>query len=416
MATKKIVKKANKPTMGNMPRHAKMIDLEQARVSPAIRKMVNAVNSELKMQAKMSTIPVFQLLGPKTLSVETYFLNNLDYSALLGSNMDILDRMMMSSICKVLADDIMESIEDAEVTYVGVWDTYTVYNILAAIVTFMKHDTTTERYFTAQQYVQISQEDLEQLSPGSYMPFSEYNPNRFIEQLIIIRRVAIDTIAGIIENKIPKAFMSSKSLPLAIRLYNSYKSMMEADMKLVLGEMNTVVYAEQPATEKKIRTFTDYFEKPFLTMMTLFMKESGLSDNVIKMALGTSKIHIIYDDPGDRTIGEVSLNYNMLSTGLPDGIEPVQVGFQINIADAIEMACVDPATLTKSRKEAFGKNLRTMILSMCTYIINVYTKLMEHNNKKEEVATSGYAEVVEPKPAAPEVQDMDVSELADLLN
>ena len=41
---------------------------------------------------------------------------------------------------------------------------------------------------------------------------------------------------------------------------------------------------------------------------------------------------------------------------------------------------------------------------------------MEHNNKKEEVATSGYAEVVEPKPAAPEVQDMDVSELADLLN
>ena len=415
MATKKTVKKANKPTMGNMPRHAKMIDLEQARVSPAIRKMVNAVNSELKLQAKMSTIPVFQLLGPKTLSVETYFLNNLDYSALLGSNMDILDRMMMSSICKVLADDIMESIEDAEVTYVGVWDTYTVYNILAAIVTFMKHDTTTERYLTAQQYVQISQEDLEQLSPGSYMPFSEYNPNRFVEQLIIIRRVAIDTIAGIIENKIPKAFMSSKSLPLSIRLYNSYKSMMEADMKLVLGEMNTVVYAEQPATEKKIRTFTDYFEKPFLTMMTLFMKESGLSDNVIKMALGTSKIHIIYDDPGDRTIGEVSLNYNMLSTGLPDGIEPVQVGFQINIADAIEMACVDPATLTKSHKEAFGKNLRTMILSMCTYIINVYTKLMEHN-KKEEVATSGYVEVVEPKPAAPEVQDMDVSELADLLN
>lgn len=414
----------NKATLTGMPSRVKMINLDQAKISPAAKKLINAVDAELKLQAKMSNIPVLKLLGTKTLTAESFFLNHMDFAAIMGPNIDILDRMMMSAICKVLTEDILWSMDQAKVSYVGVWDNYTIYNILAAIVTFMKNDTTPEIYLTAQQYVQISTEDLAKLNPGSYMPYSEYNPNRFVEQLIIIRRVAIDTMAGIINAKLPKAFLSSDDQPLAIRLYNSYASMMKDDMLAAAGDKGILSYLAQPASEKKIRIFTDYFEKPFLTMVSLYLKESGLSDNIVNMTLGMSRVHIVYDDPTGKTLGDISINYTMISEGLPEGVEPIKVGFAVTISDAVLMACTDPNALSKSRKETFGKTLRTMILSMCSYGINIYTKLMEHNKKQnsdDDYATSGFVTTVpaddtEKEADSDDVKEMDIDDLNELLN
>lgn len=417
--TKRTVRK---DSLGNMPSRVKMINLSNEKVSPAVRKMVNNIDNELKTQSKMSNIPVFKLLGANTLTAESFFLNHMDYEAVLGENVDILDRMMMSAICSTLTKDILWSMDQAKVSYVGVWDNYTIYNILAAIVTFMKHDEKDEKYLTALQYTQISQEDLDKLNPATYMPFSEYNPNRFAEQMILIRKVAVDTMAGIISNKLPKAFMSSTDQPLGVRLYNSYVSMMKDDMTAMLGETPAQEFLSAKATERAVRKFTDYFEKPFLTMLTLFLKESGLSDNVINMALGLSRIHIIFDDPTpETTTGDINIIYSMVSEAMPEGIEPIKVSFTVSIEDAVRMAISDPNTIAKSRREAFGKTIRTLILQTCTYVINVYTKLMAYNNAQKnettETATSGYIAPVEEQlaPEQDDVGEMDIDDLTKLL-
>lgn len=95
----------HKETVNNMPSRVKMINLNKDKVSPAVRKMVANIDGELKLQARMSNIPVFRLLGTSTITTESFFLNHVDYEAILGQNVDILDRMMMSAICKTLTSD-----------------------------------------------------------------------------------------------------------------------------------------------------------------------------------------------------------------------------------------------------------------------------------------------------------------------
>ena len=154
-------------------------------------------------------------------------------------------------------------------------------------------------------------------------------------------------------------------------------------------------------------------------MLTLLLKESGLSDNVINMALGLSRIHIIFDDPTpDMKTGDIKIAYNMISENLPEGVEPVKVSFEVTIGDAVRMALMIPEQIAKGRREAFGKSIRTLILQTCTYMINVYTKLMAHNNAQKEVATSGYIAPVEAQPAQEQddVSEMGVDDLTKLLS
>ena len=44
----------------------------------------------------------------------------------------------------------------------------------------------------------------------------------------------------------------------------------------------------------------------------------------------------------------------------------------MNIGDAIDMAVMNPDDLSKTRKENFGKGLRTFLLNMIVYMFNVY--------------------------------------------
>jgi hypothetical protein len=380
-----------------------MINTETEKVSPVARSMIRHIDFNLKEQAKSSNIPAMKLLA-NTLSSETFFMNHLDFEAILGENISLLDRMMLSAISSVLTDDILDAIEDAHVNYVGVWDNYTIYSILTAIVTFMKNDTTSDLYLTGHQYAVISQEDLEKLAPGSYMPFKEYNPNRFFEQLAIIRRIAIETISGIITNKIPKAFLSSDELPLYMRLCADYKTALNAAIAPLIGDTAPSEYIQLEASEKKIRMFTEYFEEPFLNFVTNMMEQSGLSTNIINLALGMSNIHIVYDDPADKKINEIGITYTIAAEKMPEGIEdPPKMIYEFNMGDAIGISCCNHDQLFKSFKERFAKGLRSLILNIDTYAINVYATLMAHNNKQQE----------EPADA---VEDMDVEEFDKLLS
>lgn len=365
----------------------KTIDLTKDNVSPVIRKVISRIDRSMANQLKESNIPSFKVME-KIITTEAFFMNHLDYEAIYGSNVDILDRMMLSAVCDMVSDDIMESIDESKVGYVGVWDKPTLYNIVAAVVTFMKHDTTGALYFTDQQYKVISQEDLDTLPEGSYMPFADYNPNRFYQIILRIRAMTLDVVKGIME-KLPKVFIYSKDNPLATQLYTTYKNIMTDDMMAVYKALNvseTDDFANQPLSEKKVRMFADYFEKPFLTLLTLIAQESGLSQNVINLMLASSKVHLLYDDPTDKCPNDIGFTFTLQSE-LTSIDPPIKVEYKTTVGDAI-FACVDD-NWSKTKKEAFGKALRKFVLNLNIYVINLYVAIVNENKPKDEVFATG---------------------------
>lgn len=381
---------ATKKTISFDKDKVKMLDLSNEKTSAPVKKLVTEVNRIFTNQVKSSNIPVLKVLE-KNLEVETFFTHHIDLEAIMGEHVDLLDRMMLSAISQYVTNDILSSIDDAKMKYVGVWDNYTIYSIASAVVTFMKNDFDTEKYLTALQYVQVSKEDLLKLPQNAYMAFTNYSMNRFAEQVVFIRKMVVETIASIMENKIPKAFLSSSDRPVQYRFYESYKSMMEADMLKFL-EQAGIKYEEidtTAASEKKINKFIEYFETPFLSMMSMYMEQSGVSSNMINIMLATSKIHIQYTNPseeGDGLLNDSEITYIMY-TGDRKDPKSIKIACTMNLGDALDMALLDPATVSKTRKENFGKALRTFLLDMIVYMFNVYKWTIDRADEK--TATSG---------------------------
>lgn len=378
----------------------KMLDLSNEKTSAPVKKLVTEVNRIFTNQVKSANIPVLKVLE-KNLDIENFFTHHIDLEAIMGDHVDLLDRMMLSAISQYVTNDILTSIDDAKMKYVGVWDNYTVYSIASAVVTFMKSDFDTEKYLTALQYVQISKEDLLKLPQNAYMAFTNYSMNRFAEQVVFIRKMVVETIASIMENKIPKAFLGSSDRPVQYRFYESYKSMMEADMTKFL-EQSGIKYDELDTTvasEKKINKFIEYFETPFLSMMSMYMDQSGVSSNMINIMLATSKIHIQYTNPAeeDGLLKDSQITYIMYAGERKDP-KSIKIACTLNLGDAIDMALLDPATVSKTRKENFGKTLRTFLLDMIVYMFNVYKWTIDRADK--ETATSGQIDT-----------DLDVNEV-----
>lgn len=376
---------ANNTKRNRPPVRMKMLDFSQDKTSPTVRKTVRIIDAIFLNQVRVSNIPAFKVMG-KSINLNSFFLDHEDYQAIFGPNCDVLDRMMMSSISEYMAKDIVASIADAKVNYVGVWDEWTIYNIAAVTITFMKNDFDTELYLTAQQYQQISKEDLEKLPEGSYMPFSQFNPNRFYEQILLIRKVILSIVTGIIENKLPKAFLGSQDVPVNNRLWSYYKNIMNADMQKVLDDagMDLKAYCAQPASERLIRDFNDIFEKPFMTFTSLLLQESGLSQNIINMMLGMSRIFVFYDDPENTSLGDVNLMITLTNekSDLPN---KAKVDFNITIQDALDMALLDQKELPKKCGEIYGKPIRTLLLNLCIYAINIYVDVMTMNKPADTV-------------------------------
>lgn len=355
------------------------------RTSALVTQQVRVINRSLVNQAKICNIPFFRVMAG-SLSVESYFMNHVDYEALMGKNIGVLDRMMKHAICDYLAVDIHENIKDYS-GFTGVWDVYTIYSIAAVVTTIMKSDSSTDLYLTSHQYEMISDEDLANLPAGTYMKFTEYNPTRFMQILLQIRQVVLETMAGIMKDGLPNAFLAPnlEGVQLTMKHAELFESTMhdaiiEADEEL--KRINPEYTMSSPATEKMITRIVEATEKPFITMIMSLLTNSGLSENVINLALGTSRFHIIFDDTKDRKLGDIKLTF-MLRYG-DDENRPVSVATSYQIKDMFDLV-LHPDKVTKKSKKAIGTALRAAILNFTTFTVNVYFATMDKNSRVEDI-------------------------------
>ena len=365
MATMKAKTKAKYKTVpGN-----KSVDLTSngERTSALVTQQVRMINRSLVNQAKICNIPFFRVMSG-SLSVESYFMNHIDYEALMGKNIGVLDRMMKHAICDYLAVDIHENIKDYS-GFTGVWDVYTIYNIAAVVTTIMKSDSSTDLYLTSHQYEMISDEDLAKLPVGTYMKFTEYNPTRFMQIVLQIRQVVLETMAGIMKDGLPNAFLTPNLE--GVQLIMKHAELFEATM------LDAII----DATEKMITRIAEATEKPFITMIMSLLTNSGLSENVINLALGTSRFHIVFDDVKDHKIGDIKLTF-MLRYDNDD--KPISVATSYQVKDMFDLV-LHPDKVTKKTKKAIGTALRAAILNFTTFTVNVYFATMDKNTKAENI-------------------------------
>ena len=91
----------------------KMLDLSNEKTSAPVKKLVAEVNRIFTNQVKSSNIPVLKVLE-KNLDIENFFTHHIDLEAIMGDNVDLLDRMMLSAISQYVTNDILSSIDDAK--------------------------------------------------------------------------------------------------------------------------------------------------------------------------------------------------------------------------------------------------------------------------------------------------------------
>lgn len=338
-----------------------------------INQQMKIFEKKLADQVKQIHVPVFDVLK-KNITIESFFMNHIDYEAIMGKNVKLLDRMIIHIICEFISDRITEDMKNYY--FIGVWDRYTVYNVAAATVTFMKHDTKPDLYLTAHQFAVISQEDLDKLPKGTYMPFSEYNPARLMQMISSIITTVTNMMSKIMVEGVPHALISpegkSSTVPLFIfqRFYNKIKA---SELELPCG-------ISDPTTEKNIMKFSDMIETPIMEFISVELKEAGLSDNIINLFLGANNLHIIYEVPENEKMGGVKYLFNMESK---DGrFDPIKVGYEItakDIINIIESESID--NIAKTRIKTIGTDLRNMIITFTTAAISLYVSTMAANTK-----------------------------------
>lgn len=391
-------------TKTNSAKKSKSVDLtaNKEHTSSLVTQQVRVINRSLVNQAKTCNIPFFRVMSG-SLSMESYFMNHTDYAALMGDNVGILDRMMKHAICDYLTVDIHENIKDSS-GFIGVWDVYTIYNIAAVVTTIMKSDSSDDLYLTSHQYEVISDEDLAKLPTGTYMKFTEYNPTRFMQILLQIRQVILDTMAGIMKDGLPNAFLSPNLQGTALMM--KHAELFEETMRDAihaadeeLKRLNPEYTMDTPATEKMISRIAEATEEPFITMIIALLTNSGLSENVINLALGTSRFHIVFDDPKDKKIGDIKLTF-MLRHGEE---KPISVASSYQVKDMFDLV-MHLDKVTKKVKKTIGTALRAAILNFTTFVVNVYFATMDENAKAREIDEA-------------DVEDVDIdSDLLDSLD
>lgn len=358
----------------------KIVNMTKDRTVSIARNIEKYINRSIQEQIMEINVPIFTILK-KHLALDTYFLNYIDLKAIMGDNVRLLDRMVLQSINSFITEQVYTAIKEKP-GMVGVWDKYTIFSIASTVTTIFKHDEKEEQYFSALPYVVINEEDLQTLPEGSYMPFSEYNPNRFTQILSQIQTKVIDTIADLMSNAIPNIFLNSgnKSEDLVLRLVESFKTNCE-QAEIHLSED----FLKSTVNEKNIVDFVHEIETPFFSTIVAFMHNSGISDNLIKLFL-SSRLMILFDDPVEsknKKMKDINLSFVMRYQDVDNRFEPISASVSYPIGELYSIL-MDYENMSKSAKVRFGKMLRKAILTYNVMALDIYFALMTSNKKTME--------------------------------
>lgn len=360
----------------------KTVNMTKDRTVAIARNIEKSINRSIQEQITEINVPIFTILK-KQLSLDAYFLNYVDLKAIMGDNVRLLDRMVLQSINSFITEQVYAAIKEKP-GMVGVWDKYTIFSIASTVTTIFKHDEKEEKYLSALPYVVISEEDLQSLPEGSYMSFSEYNPNRFTQILSQIQIKVIDTIADLMSNAIPNIFLNNgnKSEDLVLRLVDSFKTNCEsAEIRLSEDFLKSTV------NEKNIVEFVHEIETPFFSTIVAFMHNSGISDNLIKLFL-SSRLMILFDDPVEaknKKMKDINLSFMMRYQDVDNRFNPITASVSYPIGELYSIL-MDYENMSKSAKVRFGKMLRKAILTYNVMALDIYFALMAANKKTKEEA------------------------------
>lgn len=336
-----------------------------------VNNLIKIFDKKLAAQVKAIHVPVFNTLQ-KNINIESFFLNHIDFEAIMGNNVKLLDRMVMHIICEFVAERIVDDIKNEY--FIGVWDKYTVYNVAAAVITFMKNSETTELYLTDHQFAQIDPVDLEKLEPLSYMPFSMYNPTVFVKMIsrIIVKVTA--TMSNIMVEGIPNALISPDGKSTGVTSY-IYARFWNALNK---AEIEFPVTESDPTTEKNIMKFSDAIEEPIMKYIASELSNAGLSDNIINLFLGVSNLHIVYEVPENEKIGDVVYEFRLESKD--DRFDKIMASVSLVAKDIMLSKNKESlADVPKTRVNKIGAELRKMINNFTSAAVSVYVSTVAAN-------------------------------------
>lgn len=387
----------------------KTVTMTKDRTVTVARNIEKSINRSIQEQIAEINVPIFTILK-KQLALDAYFLNYIDLKAIMGDNIRLLDRMVLQSINSFITEQVYTAIKEKP-GMVGVWDKYTIFSIAATVTTVFKHDANDTYYLSALPYVTISEEDLQTLPEGSYMPFEEYNPNRFTQMLSQIQTKVVDTIADLMSNAIPNIFLNSgnKSEDLVLRLVDSFKTNCDG-VEIDLPED----FLKETVNEKNIVEFIHKIETPFFSTIVAFMHNSGISDNLIKLFL-SSRLMILFDDPVEaknKKMKDINLSFVMRYQDVENRFNPITSSVSYPIGE-LYLILTDYENMSKSAKIRFGKMLRKAILTYNIMALDIYFALMAANKKtKEEVLEEAFINTEESKKDV-EVDNEEVNDLLD---
>ena len=422
MATKRNVRRisvaSDKESIMTPSNYGSMKPVKNKAASVYVKNYIKAIDKMMRLQMEKSNVPAFFIMS-KTIDTERYFMNHEQYQALVGNMVGLIDRMMLNAICQYLVKDIEDELNsNSSIAGIpGVWDSYSIYNIAAAVITIMKTDFDDSLYLTALQYAVISKDDLRNLDRNQIMLFSDYTPNKFFIIYSQIRAKVLEVITGIINSSFPKAMLAKDKDELQSRylmmFHNYMKNDMDAVCDILLDKMgigypanvddngySEVHMADQddnqrigsvshilanPAKEAYVRSFVEYMEKPLLVFYTVLLQESGFTQNMINLMLGKSRVHIIYDDPAaaDNPVafGDIGITYRL--NYVADKSNSLYISHRFLIGDILRIAVMDPTFISNTKKTAFGTQLRNNFMNLCGYLANVYMRTVEELKAQE---------------------------------
>lgn len=354
---------SKKPAGASAAKPAKMIDLTKEKTSPAVTKFVNRVNKLFVMFLKKTNVPVFMAMA-KNASAESFFLDYDTYKAVFGEiGIQLFEQCFLTALNTAIADDVTAAI-DKSAAFVGLWDSHTIYDIVTNATTIMVGDEDGRRYFTAHQYHTISSEDLAKLEVGTYMPFDEYNPNRFYQQVYHIIGLSVAIVKNIIKNRWPKLYYSDETSVVTGRFY--------ATLGAYLRDANvSKIDTSEEYAERTVRQFMDELDKPLMTMTAALLDDSGLSHATVLSFLSSIKLHLVYNESASGKIGDTTVTMMLVAESLNG--KP-GVSFDITIKDLMVCyeACLEGEQASKTRIEKFEKAIKRYVNDLCMLAIKVY--------------------------------------------